>query len=492
MNIGMDMVEGTANVLNLSSNNPARAIGFIMERVRGVENKLIFLSGLKEDRQIFGGVDASMYSPYVMANYFQNLEGNYVPTYGIRIVGTGTDAATGNVVEATKVIAGFTAGYQGEQDKGDWGNNLVVKLYPKEVTGGMTDYFLMEVYESSQLVESLYDSTLALLEAKVNSVSKYVVMNEGADGYASPFTAVGTATLTGGTYVAPVEGDFEPAYTGDTPEGMAIFAGSPVTIFACPEFFTSTLAVKAEVFAKANDKYFVMNAAQDITGTDLETLHNAVKSATISSMGKYLEWVKVSDENSGYTWIPGIGYFLGAGFGRACIKDGGYVWSVPAGENTYPVGIYEFSHIDLTEITKKRYVTEFLTNVVMYNSILGYYMYSSRTCSTAELYHSAHVRLETNWIKLSLKDRNAKFHQKLNTPKLRKDMYIDSIMFFKNLYNQGGIEGSVPFSSAVVITVATDSVNRKQINEDISWIPPETVEYQKIALNRNDGVLNIL
>ena len=114
-----------------------------------------------------------------------------------------------------------------------------------------------------------------------------------------------------------------------------------------------------------------------------------------------------------------------------------------------------------------------------------------RTYSNNPLFESIHIRLETNWIIQNLKIRNEKFLQRLITPSLYKEQRTDNLIWFKNIYEQGGIERSISFADAVVITIEQSKENRKETEMEIAWIPPECNEHIHIKVSRNDGVLII-
>ena len=97
--------------------------------------------------------------------------------------------------------------------------------------------------------------------------------------------------------------------------------------------------------------------------------------------------------------------------------------------------------------------------------------------------------METNWIIANVKVRNEKFIQRINTPSLQKDMKVDNLIWFKNLYEKGGIERSIPFDDAVIIDIETSKENRKEVEMEIAWIPPECIEHLHIKVSRNDGIL---
>jgi len=65
--------------------------------------------------------------------------------------------------------------------------------------------------------------------------------------------------------------------------------------------------------------------------------------------------------------------------------------------------------------------------------------------------------------------------------------------FFKGIYENGGLENSIPFEEACIITCDKTnnpaSQDRKLLNTTIEWIPTECSEAVVIQLNRNDGML---
>ena len=119
----------------------------------------------------------------------------------------------------------------------------------------------------------------------------------------------------------------------------------------------------------------------------------------------------------------------------------------------------------------------------------GYITWSSRTYSTNTLFESIHVRIETNWIIDNLLNRNVKVLQNIISPSSMKTARIDNLVWFKNLYDTGGIEQSVKFEEAIIISIEQQKENRKELEMDISWIPPECTEHIHIRLNRNDGII---
>lgn len=491
--LGIQATEGTANVLTLNTNVPVRSIGLLMSRERGVPNKISYIPSAKEDVKIFGSHDKTRhYSSYVVKNLFDNLAGSNIELYGIRIVGTGTVVAEATVQNDTPAnVLIVKAGREGLEDPGDWGNNLKFKISPPGVD--VIDKYYGEVLYFDESVETFTADTLSKLADKINAQSAYVVIEEVDYSLGLGVAAV-TATLAGGVFVAPVEADFEPDYNAVTllPEGLALFEGAKVNIISCTEIFTDAYAAKAETFCAAQKLFYVHNYAEDVNEAAIIASYNALKKAQQAYIACYINWCEVDDGDEGKLWIPALGYWIGAGYVRVSALDNDVVWSVPAGDRTYSAGIYQFSHQEYTEQMITRYATQYFANAVLYVNNVGNIIWSQRTMSLNFLYQSVHVRLETSWIIKVLLERHVPFKDRLITPKLNNDMLVDNTMWFQNIYNQGGIEASIPFSQAVIIDVATSKTNRRQTMIDISWIPPENNEYIKLTLNRNDGALSVI
>lgn len=400
--------------------------------------------------------------------------------------------ATINVVASEEIMKVF-AGRMGEQDKGTWGNDLRVRAYPIGHVNGSPDGYRLEVLYNGYQME-YYISNGAdwdSLVSAVNQRSEYITLVPTDLGVALIANPV-DVTLTGGIYVAPEATDFEPALNESTqaPEGMRLFEGVDVQLLACPEVFSTDFAKKCIDFAEETRKFFVFSLPYLATESVVETYFNALLTNVQSAGASYLNWIEVpADRDGNKIWVPGIGYALGAGYVRKAGMYNGYVWTPPAGIETVAKGIYRFTHDNLTDDTMGRYVKKWRTNVVKYIKNVGFCLYSSRTYSTDTLFESIHVRLETNWLIENILVRNQRFLQRLASPTVLKDTRLDNLIWMKNLYEQGGIEASIPFEQAVIVETNILKENRKELELEISWIPPECIEHIHIKLNRNDGIL---
>jgi hypothetical protein len=405
---------------------------------------------------------------------------------GIAITTTATNATVTNL---------FTvgAGQQGQADVGTWGNALSVRVYPVGDPNGDPNNYLFQVLYQGIVVESYLATTWALLAGQVNTQSNYVMITVLAGAVPllnDPFIA----NLTGGVYVAPIQSDFTPRYDVVTlaPLGMQIFEAVDVQIVLCPEMFALSFHQACDTFASSTQKFYIFNMPYLATESQLTTYYNGLFKGDESYTSSYLQWAQVDDGSGNGTsiWIPALGYVLGAGYLRTAGTNNGRAWTPPAGIGTTSVNVYQFTHATLTQATSSRYVQTWLCNYIQFVKGTGWVIWSSRTMSTNILFMSIHIRLETNWLAASLIIRGAKFVQRLITASFLKEVQTDFLAFMQNIYNQGGIENTISFNNAVIVTVTVNPTDRKNCLMEISWIPPECNELLSITLSRNDGILS--
>lgn len=405
---------------------------------------------------------------------------------------TVTATATNNAT-VSQAIATIKAGYQGQADPGTWGNDLRLRVYPKNDPNGAKDAYLFVVYYKNVQVEQFTGATWAALFADINARSQYVYVAVQTDLTKDLEHGVFAGNLSGGTYVAPSDEMFEPKYNDITsaPEGLALFEGVDAQILACPEVFSTNFVSLCEDFCKTNRKFFVFSLPYNATESVVEQYHNALVTNQASYVSGILNWLEVPAADGGRIWIPAVGYALGAGYIKKAGMNNGVAWSIPAGTDTAGNGFTRITDDTMSDDKIGRYAKKWRTNVIKFVPNIGYCLWTSRTYSNNQLYESVHIRLETNWLVESLLLRNQRFVQRLNSPSLKKEMAADTRLFMLNLYQQGGIENKIPFEQAVVIEVVDDPEDRKNVEETISWIPPELVEHIHLKLSRNDGILII-
>lgn len=499
--VGLTIEEGIANALSVSSGVSTHNIGLLTERERGLANPTLITS-LKEDVKYFGGHSANKYSSHVVENLFNNCGGFPVNIYQCRVVGEGSTPAKatvkGTIGGGQSDLFTVIAGRQGQQDVGDWGNELSYKLAstssPSEVT--LQVYYqgyLVETFKQSYSATNILGKALIDLIADVNKRSEYVyIIPNGVteESVVSELSAIGI--LTGGVYIKPTKADFMPKYHQVTEEalGMAKFDAIDVQIIACPEIFDIDFVQSCATFAENNSKLFVFNMPYLATESVIESYYSALVTSGVSAVAGYLEWAQVTyDTNGSKVWIPSIGYVLGSAYVRKVGLYNGQVWTPPAGTETYAKGVHSFTHQDITEDKRGRYTKVWRCNTIKYIQNVGFCVWTSRTYSNNQLFESIHIRLETIWILANLEVRNASWMQKILSPTMVKSIVGDNKIWFKNLYENGGIEQSISFDDAVIINMEISKENRKDGELDIYWIPPECLEHLHIRVSRNDGVL---
>lgn len=393
------------------------------------------------------------------------------------------------------VIVNVWAGQEGQKDPGTWGNDLEVKVYPKDHAQGVANAYLWEVYYKGKLVESWTAASWETSVAGINQRSKYIML-EAVVLASRDITDVQVVTLAGGVYAAPTEASFYPVADPITPNGLAIFDGVDVQLIGNTEFHTETMANQGKTYCQSRgNAMYIANLPYLADTSIVEDYALLLQSDVASQVACYNGWVKTTDDNGNFVWVPGLGCVLGAGYVRTPEMSRGHVWIPPAGVDSAFVDVSDISPNPLSQATINLWVQRYSVNVAVQKPGKGFFLYSSRTMSTNALYHSAHIRRMTNWLVDTLNGNTLFSVQKPNTPALRREIVVALKMYFKGIYDQGGLEGSVSFDEACTITC--DKTNnppgqdRKVLNCRIEWIPTECTESVVLELNRNDGILLI-
>jgi hypothetical protein len=242
-NVGFSVGEGVANGATAFTEPSKRNIGLAFERERGPENKLFRYTSQAEDRAIFGGLNANMYGPTVSRNLIKNAKGFPTTIYGLRIIGTGTVAATTGVVALNSVNHTYSAAYLGTADKGSWGNDIDVIFYSFDHK--VSQRYAVEVYYKGAFVEGFDAVTMAALQVEINEKSKYVAATLSAEYPAVVWTTgAGTYTTTAGsTTVTGVGTSFS---STTTPVGTILRDSTTDSIIGTVASITSTTVIVLE------------------------------------------------------------------------------------------------------------------------------------------------------------------------------------------------------------------------------------------------------
>lgn len=314
-------------------------------------------------------------------------------------------------------------------------------------------------------------------------------------------TRVNTAyqgVLKGGIDGEVQEKDFYPVESTTNPKGLACFEGYDVQILACTEYHSLSMAKELNAFLKKlKNPIGVINLPLNADEGTAEMYANELQTNGVSFLaGAYLGWCKVLDENANPILIPAIGPVLGAAYIRTPYLQGDYIHIPPGGTDSLFHSVLEVIPNRLSQSTINTLVQQFSCNVIQYIENTGYYVGSSRSYSTKDLYSSIHIRQQTSYYLRALNSKMRFMEQKPNTPELKREALVTLNRFFKAEYDNGALERSIDFDEAYQ-GICDKSNNpstqdRKLINITVLWIPTECTESIKISLQRNDGILTTM
>lgn len=307
-----------------------------------------------------------------------------------------------------------------------------------------------------------------------------------------------TATLEGGVDGEVVESDFYPIESTTDPKGLACFDGYDVQILACTEFHSLSMAkVLNSYLEDKKNPIGVINLPLNADEGTAELYALELQANRTSYLaGAYMGWCKVPDKYGNAVLIPAIGPVLGAAYIRTPYLSGDFIHIPPGGVDSLFRNVIEVVPARLSQSKINKLVQQFSCNVIQYVENTGYYVGSSRTYSTNDLYSSVHIRLQTSYYLRALNSLLRFLEQKPNTPELKREALVALNQFFKTEYDNGALERSVTFNEAYQ-GICDRSNNpatqdRKVMNIDVLWIPTECTESVHVALQRNDGILTSL
>jgi hypothetical protein len=384
------------------------------------------------------------------------------------------------------------AAQEGVDDPGEWANDdLKVRLYPAGQATGLPDQILLEVIYKNRRVESWSGTKYTDIINLINQRSLYV---RGVPAVAANDVIIYDIlefTLSGGTYTAPVEADFYPVPDDTNPLGLAIFDNADVQIVAVTEHFSLTMAQEGQTWAVnlAARPIYVHNLPYQSNTVIVEQFANLLQSTLESCTALYNFWCKTSDENNSSVWVPALGTIIGAGYIKVPGLNRDFIHTPPAGIESAFSDVQDIYPRELSKEVQTLWVKRYSSNIAIYKAGKGFFLFSSRTTSTNLLFQSIHIRRQTSYYARVLEDSLIWLVQKPATPENKRRAYVEIYNFMLNEYNNGALEGSVPFSDACQIDIQQDPSDRKFLRIVIDWIPTEAVESVRIELNRNDGIL---
>lgn len=365
-----------------------------------------------------------------------------------------------------------------------------------EVTGVSTK-FTTDLSVGSVLYNT--DKKIVGTVASISSDTKLTLTSKALTAVTSASVTkrddhVYTATLAGGVDGEVLESDFYPVESTTDPKGLACFDGYDVQIIACTEFHSLTMAKVLNEYLKAKKNPIgVTNLPLNADEGTAELYALELQTKATSYLAPYLGWCKVPDENGNAILIPAIGPILGAAYIRTPYLQGDFIHIPPGGVDSLFNNVLEVIPPRLSQASINRIVQQFSCNFIQYVDNLGYYVGSSRSYSTNDLYASIHIRMQTSYYLRALNSKMRFLEQKPNTPELKREALVELNRFFKAEYDNGALERSVDFDQAYQ-GICDKSNNpstqdRKLMNIDVLWIPTECTESVHISLQRNDGIL---
>lgn len=303
------------------------------------------------------------------------------------------------------------------------------------------------------------------------------------------------ATLAGGEDGEVTESDFYPVESAVEPKGLACFNGFDIQILTCTEFHSLTMAKVLNAYLKEKKTAIgVINLPLNADEGTAELYALELQTNNTSFLaGAYIGWCKVPDEAGNTQLIPSIGPVLGAAYIRTPYLNGDFIHIPPGGIDSLFNNVVEVIPPRLGQSTINKLVQQFSCNIIQYAENIGYYVGSSRTYSTSDLYASVHIRMQTSYYLRALNSKMRFLEQKPNTPELKREALVELNQFFKTEYDNGALERSLAFDKAYK-GICDRSNNpatqdRKLLNIDVLWVPTECTESVRVSLQRNDGIL---
>jgi hypothetical protein len=403
----------------------------------------------------------------------------------VPITGSTTNGGANNIMT-------LYAAQEGVDDPGDWANDVLkVRIYPAGQATGLPDQILLEVIYKNRRVESWSGTQWTDIINQINQRSLYLRGTPAMGGNAITIYDILEFTLTGGTYVAPVEADFYPVPDDSNPLGLAIFDNVDVQIVAVTEHFSLTMAQEGYTWAVniSSRPMYIHNLPYQSNTVVVEQFATTLQNTLESCTALYNFWCKTSDEANGSVWVPALGVIIGAGYIKVPGLNRDFIHTPPAGIESAFSDVQDIYPRDLSKEVQTLWVKRYSSNIAIFKSGRGFFLFSSRTTSTNLLFQSIHIRRQTSYYARVLEDSLLWLIQKPATPENKRRAYVEIYNFMLNEYNNGALEGSVSFSEACQIDIQQDPSDRKFLRIVIDWIPTEAVESVRVELNRNDGIL---
>lgn len=403
--------------------------------------------------------------------------------------GTDGDAAAAAVAASADIGGALvvTAGYRGEADRGEWGNELRVEVAANGALfdlivyrGDGDDRVTLETWPGLSMDDSASNFVETIINDEVAG-SKYIMVQ--ASGAANPPVTAPTPLEDGSN------GQFAPGEdTNAYAAAFALFETINIQLLCCPESAEPDVVVAGlDHCANMGDRMFAGHTPfNHDMGAALAYGQQFQANKRYGAL--YFPWIQINDPIGGRIWVPPTGHLFGV-YARTERERG--IWKAPAGNAALVQGAldvrYHITNRDHTALVKEGSV-----NAVRFISGQGIVIDSSRTLSTNPLWIYVNVRLLFNFVKSSLMQGLRWTVQEPNTPELWNKVKFNSVTpFLLGLWRRGAFG---PGSPDEVFTVKVDAENNTpadiqqgRLNIEVYFYPSRPAETIVITVGQQEG-----
>lgn len=465
MNLGINLVEVNGRGAPSIQAAPTSVAGFVIRSKRGLSGVIRLVTNFKQFTEHFGGYMADAYGAYVLRGFFDN---GGTMAYVTRVVDTDTAVAASHGFTAPGAGDGqepallVEAGYRGQSDPGDWGEQLSIGILPNEEDNSLFD--LTVRYEGA-VVETWpglrVGGTGEQDPSRLNDEfagSNYIRVTTSGTSNPAPLGTRESPTFTN------LEEGGEDQLSGDALDSAlatalsGLFDTVEIQLLCCPENTSSTVVNAALTYCANRGDCMFVGHTPEMHDRDAARAYGRPFRAAKVYGALYFPFIRVADPLGGQRWIPPTGHILGV-YARTDRERG--VWKAPAGSaaklnNALDVRFHitDAGHTDLVKGGS--------VNAVRFISGQGIVIDSSRTLSTDTRWLYVNVRLLFNFVKSSLKNGLRWVPQEPNDPSLWNKVKFNSVTpFLLGLWRRGAFGPGAPNE---VFSIKVDAENNPPAN----------------------------
>lgn len=498
-NVGLNVVEVDGRVAPSIQAAPTSVAALIIRSQRGLPDKVYRVTNWRQFTEHFGSYVDNAYGAYAIRGFFDN--GGAV-AYVTRVVSV-AGASSAVVADQTFNNGGgpalsMTAGYRNEEDSGEWGNNIAIRIAENDELDGTYDLFvrydgdIVEIWD--QLNNSDADDAPGLHpEDRINNEftgSKFIIVSEDATD--NPAATDGAPNADDDGYVNLENGDDDSlagaALQNALRDALTRFDVHPVQLVCCPESTSDTVVNAALTYCgNRGDCMFVGHTPDDNDKDAAKGYGKGFQGNKVYGT-LYFPWIQTADPIGTRKWIPPTGHIMGV-YARTERERG--IWKAPAGNAARVGGAldvqYHITDADHTDLVKNGSV-----NAVRFVPGQGIVIDSSRTLSTNAIWLYVNIRLLFNFVKSSLMGGLRWVVQEPNDETLWNKAKFNSITpFLMGLWRRGAFGSGSPDE---VFTIKIDSENNPPdqiqqgyLNIEVYFYPVRPAETIIITIGQQES-----